>query len=155
MGLETRRKKTEDSWILFFFFLTYGSGSIRNQDSRYAGDVGSIWVRKIPLRRAWQPTSLFLPGESHGQRSLASYSSRICRVGQNWSNSACTHALKAHLPLVLSQLHTHHRCTLTLVHPFSKANSTKTLECSGCQYKVHRQPILSWTCCFPDDWVFW
>ena len=27
------------------------------------------WVRKIPRRRAWQPTPVFLPGESHGQRS--------------------------------------------------------------------------------------
>ena len=27
-------------------------------------------VRKIPWRRAWQPTPVFLPGESHGQRSL-------------------------------------------------------------------------------------
>ena len=32
------------------------------------------WVGKIPWRRAWQPTPVFLPGESHGQRSLASYS---------------------------------------------------------------------------------
>ena len=24
------------------------------------------WVRKVPWRRAWQPTSIFLPGESHG-----------------------------------------------------------------------------------------
>ena len=31
------------------------------------------WVRKIPWR-AWQPTPAFLPGESHGQRSLAGYS---------------------------------------------------------------------------------
>ena len=29
------------------------------------------WVEKIPWRRAWQPTPLFLPGESYGQRSLA------------------------------------------------------------------------------------
>ena len=28
-------------------------------------------VRKIPWRRAWHPTPVFLPGESHGQRSLA------------------------------------------------------------------------------------
>ena len=28
------------------------------------------WVRKIPCRRAQQPTPVFLPGESHGQRSL-------------------------------------------------------------------------------------
>ena len=32
------------------------------------------WVRKIPWRREWQPTPVFLPGESHGQRSLAGYS---------------------------------------------------------------------------------
>ena len=28
------------------------------------------WVGKLPWRRAWQPTPVFLPGESHGQRSL-------------------------------------------------------------------------------------
>ena len=32
------------------------------------------WVGKIPWRRAWQPTPVLFPGESHGQRSLASYS---------------------------------------------------------------------------------
>ena len=32
------------------------------------------WVRKIPWRRKRQPTSVFLPGQSHGQRSLAGYS---------------------------------------------------------------------------------
>ena len=31
------------------------------------------WVRKIPWRREWQPTPVFLPGESHGQRSLVGY----------------------------------------------------------------------------------
>ena len=32
------------------------------------------WVGKIPWRRAWQPTSVYLPGDSHGQRSLVGYS---------------------------------------------------------------------------------
>ena len=32
------------------------------------------WVRKIPWRREWQPTPVFLPGEFHGQRSLMGYS---------------------------------------------------------------------------------
>ena len=32
------------------------------------------WVGKIPWRRKWQPTPVFFPGESHGQRSLAGYS---------------------------------------------------------------------------------
>ena len=33
------------------------------------------WIRKILWRREWQPTLVFLHGESHGQRSLAGYSS--------------------------------------------------------------------------------
>jgi len=32
------------------------------------------WVGKIPWRRKWQPTPVFLPGESLGQSSLAGYS---------------------------------------------------------------------------------
>ena len=31
------------------------------------------WVRKIPWRRKWQPTPVFLAGESLGQRSLVGY----------------------------------------------------------------------------------
>ena len=32
------------------------------------------WAGKIPWRRKWQPTPVFLPGKSQGQRSLAGYS---------------------------------------------------------------------------------
>ena len=35
----------------------------------------SPWIGKNPWRRAGEPTSVFLPGESHGQRSLVDYSS--------------------------------------------------------------------------------
>ena len=38
------------------------------------GGTGSIPRSERPLERAWQPTRVFLPEESHGQRSLASYS---------------------------------------------------------------------------------
>ena len=31
------------------------------------------WVGKIPQKREWQPALVFLPGKSHGQRSLAGY----------------------------------------------------------------------------------
>ena len=37
------------------------------------------WVGKIPWRRAWQPSPVFLPGEYHGQRSLAGYSPWGCK----------------------------------------------------------------------------
>ena len=36
----------------------------------------SLWVGKIPWRRAWQPTPVFLAGESHGQRSPVGCSPR-------------------------------------------------------------------------------
>ena len=35
---------------------------------------GNVDPQKILNRKAWQPTPVFLPGESHGQRSLAGYS---------------------------------------------------------------------------------
>ena len=36
-------------------------------------------VGKIPWRRAWQPTPVFLPGKSHGPRSLAGYGPRVAK----------------------------------------------------------------------------
>ena len=53
------------------------------------------WVGKISWRRAWQPTPVFLPGESHGHRSPAGFSPQGPRVWQNWamttiSGKACT-----------------------------------------------------------------
>ena len=38
-----------------------------------------IWVGTIPWRRKWQPTPVFLPRESHGQRSLVGYSPQGCK----------------------------------------------------------------------------
>ena len=37
------------------------------------------WVGKVPWRREWQPTPVFLPGEFHGQRSLAGCSPWACK----------------------------------------------------------------------------
>ena len=39
-------------------------------------------VKKIPWRRAWQPTPVFLPGEFYGQRSLAGYSPWGCKESE-------------------------------------------------------------------------
>ena len=43
-------------------------------------DEGSVPGGEDPLEgRTWQPTPVFLPGESHGQRSLADYSPWVCK----------------------------------------------------------------------------
>jgi len=50
---------------------------IVKNSARKAGDLGSIpGLGRFPQRREWQPTPVSLPGEFHGQRSLAGYSPR-------------------------------------------------------------------------------
>ena len=51
------------------------------------------WVGKIPWRRKWQPTPVFLPGESHGWRNLAGYSpwGRKEADTTEATQHACTH----------------------------------------------------------------
>ena len=49
-----------------------------------AGDMGLITcVRKIPRSRKWQPTPVFLPGKSNGQRNQVDYSLESQRVGHD------------------------------------------------------------------------
>ena len=59
------------------FKMGFPGGTVENLPAS-AGDscdLGSDpWVRKIPWRRKWQPTPVFLPRNSHGQRSLVGYS---------------------------------------------------------------------------------
>ena len=50
-------------------------------------------AREINWRRRWQPTPVFLPGESQGRRSLVGCCPWGCRVGHGWCDFACLHAL--------------------------------------------------------------
>ena len=53
----------------------FPGGPVGKNPPAKVGDTGSIpGSGKIPWTRAWQPTAIFLPGESHGQRSLAAQS---------------------------------------------------------------------------------
>ena len=47
-------------------------------------------VGKIPWRREWLPTPVFLPGEFHRQRSLVSYSPWCHRLKHNWGTNTFT-----------------------------------------------------------------
>ena len=57
------------------------------------------WVRKILCRRKWQPISVFLPGEIHGQRSLADYSPWGCKESNVTEQLTHTHT-HSHRPCV-------------------------------------------------------
>ena len=64
----------------------FPSGSAGEESACSAGDLGSI-SGKIPWRRTWLPTPVFLPGEFHRQRSLAGYNPWSQRVGPNWATN--------------------------------------------------------------------
>ena len=52
------------------------------------------WVGKIPWRRAWQLTPVFLPGESHGPKNLAGYSLAKSQTQLKWlSRHTCSRRL--------------------------------------------------------------
>ena len=63
-----------------------GGTVIKNLPTK-AGDTRDVgfdpWVGKIPWRRKWQPTLIFLPGESHRQRSLVGCSPWVTK-SQTW-----------------------------------------------------------------------
>ena len=53
------------------------------------------WIGKIPWRRKWQPTAVFLPEKSHRQRSLVGYSSKTHKESDmtEWLSRHCTFCL--------------------------------------------------------------
>ena len=48
-------------------------GGSDGKDGKWGRPRFDPWVGKIPWRRKWQPTPVFLPGELHGQRRMAGY----------------------------------------------------------------------------------
>ena len=70
-------------WLISINIYTYSGASqvvlvVKNLPAS-AGDIRDTGLipglgRKVPWRKAWQPTAVFLPGGTHGQRSLADYS---------------------------------------------------------------------------------
>ena len=76
------RIESASSWKAFSPWAFQMALVVKNPPA-HAGDVRDVglipWVGKIPWRRVEQPTPLFLPGESHRQRSLVGYSPQGCK----------------------------------------------------------------------------
>ena len=78
-------------WIslILFFLLWLCQRSFRSgkESACNAGDPGfDPWVGKIPWRRKWQPTSVFLLGKSRGWRSLLGYSHGVTKSRRQLSD---------------------------------------------------------------------
>ena len=86
----------------------FPGGSDGKQSACNVGRPGlDHWVGKIHWRRAWQPTPVFLPGESHGQRSLVGYSPWGRRVWDDWATNThvCAHAYMTMCMHVYQHMH--------------------------------------------------
>ena len=58
----------------------FPGGSDSKESACRMGDLGSIpELDRSPWKKRWLPTPVFLPGEFHGQSSLASYSPWDCK----------------------------------------------------------------------------
>ena len=66
------------------------------------------WVRKVPWRRKWQPTLVFSPWKSHGQRSLWDRVQGVARSWTQQSNYAQQHTY--------THTHTHTHSFLNTVY---------------------------------------
>ena len=64
-------KHTYKSSTIIYLWVSLVAQLVKNQSRRPRFNP---WVRKIPGRREWQSTPVFLPGESRGQRCLVGYS---------------------------------------------------------------------------------
>ena len=68
---------TDISRPMFFCSTDFGALIHKTSALGFPGGLvskESAWIGKIPWKKEWLPTPIFLPGESHGQRSIAGYS---------------------------------------------------------------------------------
>ena len=75
--------KKGNYWVLLRSWASQVAQVVKNPAAN-AEDTGRRcrlypWFRKIPWRKKWQTTPVFLPGKSHGQRSLVGYSPWGCK----------------------------------------------------------------------------
>ena len=86
-------------------------------------------VGNIPWRREWQPTPVFLPGESHGQRSLVGYSP-WCRKESNMTEQLTHFHSFLYLLLKKKQQQPPYQVLLFMVGTLSGGPPNSTSWCS-------------------------
>ena len=96
------------------------------QCRRRKTQVFDLWVRKVPWRRAWQPTPVFLPGKSREQRILAGYSPWSHKESDT-TEHACIHTCMHYDPALKVPQHTFcHTLLVELVTRLLTSREVKT-----------------------------
>ena len=98
----TERLNWTDTFILHFsealwLVLSFPDGTIGKEPAcqcrRHEWLRFNPWVEKILWRRTWQPILVFLPGESHKQRSLAGYRPIDCKESDMAEGTQHAHSM--------------------------------------------------------------
>ena len=103
------------------------------------------WVRKIPWRRAQQPTLVSLPGESHGQKSLVGYSPSGCK--RKWQNLA-TATTTAVASVVSDSVRPHRWQPTRLPRPWDSPGKNTGVGCHFLLQCFHFHFSLGNCCCY-------
>ena len=100
------------------------------------------WVGKISWRRTWQPTPVFMPGKSHGQRSLVGYSP----WGRKESDTTERPSLRHSAAFNNGSVHSHCYVVLTVIHlPSFSPSQTEALSALNTNYhspSLPRHPFV-------------
>ena len=115
------------------------------------------WVGKIPWRREWQPAPVFLPGTSHGQRSLRGYRPRAWKELDTTKQLDSNEGLSEEEPkavvrtdqhlfclFVIQTLNTHTHPSHCLVFKYSLFFSIKSLILGPLVYLYIEISTLDW-----------
>ena len=92
------------------------------QCRRYRRHRFDPWVGKIPWRRKWQPTPVFLPGKLHGQRSLTGYSHGFAESDTTEHACTCTRRCSVDFGLNEWSRRRHESPQLTAIRRVSSMN---------------------------------
>ena len=108
-------------WKILSLDMGFPGGSASKESTCNAGDLVSIpRVGKIPWRRKWRPTQVFLPGKFHGQRRLVGYSPWSCKeldtterltLILHWTWNSIFFFLLVHIECIVS----HDKSTVTVI----------------------------------------
>ena len=106
-GSEVKVKEEAVIFFLLFGYIILGftGGSAGKNLSAIRRPRFDPWVGKIPWRRKWQPTAIFLLGKLHGQRSLAVCGPWGCKE-LDMTEQLSMHALPKNKSIHLFKKHT-------------------------------------------------
>ena len=107
--LREQKSKERLIWYIHSFQASLMAQMVKNPPAMQETQVRSLG-QEVPWRREWQPTPVFLPGEVHGQRSLADYSPWGCNESETTEQLVyiyITHIYISHICVCIEYIHTY------------------------------------------------